>query len=63
MPGEQKKVCIDVPYIDQSKLYPVDNAVGSIVFPLSVINFQIGRIYAVFIEENGFDSIFFDADV
>ena len=22
MPGEQKKVCIDVPYIDQSKLYP-----------------------------------------
>ena len=21
MPGEQKKVCIDVPYIDQSKLY------------------------------------------
>ena len=22
-----------------------------------------GRIYAVFIEENGFDSIFFDADV
>lgn len=24
MPGEQKKVCIDVPYIDQSKLYPTD---------------------------------------
>lgn len=41
MPGEQKKVCIDVPYIDQSKLYPTGCESVSTVMLLRFLGIDI----------------------
>ena len=41
MQGEQKKVCIDVPYIDQSKLYPTGCESVSTVMLLRFLGIDI----------------------
>ena len=41
MPVEQKKVCIDVPYIDQSKLYPTGCESVSTVMLLRFLGIDI----------------------
>ena len=44
MPGEQKKVCIDVPYIDQSKLYPTGCESVSTVMLLRFLGIDITAV-------------------
>ena len=59
MPGEQKKVCIDVPYIDQSKLYPTGCESVSTVMLLRFlgIDITVDEFIEKYLEKKSFEAV------